>query len=368
MSNLNSVFDTLRGWPHGSALEASFQPKTGSTLAEGAIVTGENRELGDAVALKIVDDTLTTAPTLTTADAGKAYALAGVGGAWSTFDIGDVVEWDGAAWALVVAAVEAEIATGTRAVVVSASAAGNLAGQENKVAQYTKHTVELVCTAGGYTNCIAGDIGKPVVATGSGDTGTLVSYDNVAYTWIVDPDTPADVFLAADALVVTGGDGVGIVDTGGVTPLGGAWAFVAPEDGARIYINGGIYTGNYYDYVGTHPAGGWSKAGKQERAAEVMDNLTSGALASTTKDEAWIVIQGNDQWDSAFVGKVTCLKLQSGSTVKLQHDDANTLVPGVKVQANAGALEAYSTKWPLGLVVWSNGTAGSEGQIAVATY
>lgn len=368
MSNLNSVFDTLRGWPHGSALEASFVPKAGTTLTEGIIVTGENRELGDASVLKIVDDTLTTAPTLTAADAGKAYGVAGVGGVWSVFDIGDIVEWDGTAWNLIVAAVEAEFATGTRAVVIGASAAGNFATHEEKVAQYTKHTVELVCTAGGYTNCVVGDIGKPVVATGSGDTGHLVSYDNVAYTWIVDPDTPADVFQDADALAITGGDGVGIVDTGGVTPLGGAWAFTTPDDGARIFISAGVYTGIYYDYAGTHAAGAWVRATEQTRAAEVMDKLTSGALASAPKDEAWVVIQGNDQWDAQLVGKITCLKLRSGCTVKLQHASADSLVAGSKVEANAGVLQAVSTLWPVGVVVWSNGVAGAGGQISVATY
>lgn len=293
MSNLNSVFDTPRGWPRGSALEASFEPKTGSTLIEGAVVTGENRQLADAAVLKIVDDSLVTAPTLAAADKGKAYHVAGVGGAWSGFTIGDIVEWDGTAWALVLAGsggTPVGPPDGTRAVVVSASAAGSFAGDEEKVVVFTT--------------------GAP-----------------------------------------------------------GSWAVAStPADGERIYITDGVYTGLYYQYSGTHAAGAWVKAAVQKRAAEVMDALTSGTKASTPKDEAWVVIQGNDQWDSAFVGVVTCLKLQSGCTFKLQHDDANTLVPGTKVEANAGALQAYTSKWPLGIVVWSNSTAGSDGQIAVATY
>ena len=234
--------------------------------------------------------------------------------------------------------------------------------------QYTINTVQLVNTAGGYTDCIASDIGKPVVATGSGDTGTLVSYDNGTYTWIVDPDTPADVFQDADALAVTGGDGVGIVDTGGVTPLGGAWAATTPDDEARIYITGGVAASTYYQYSGTHATGSWVRSVEQERAAEVMNVLTSGALASTVKDEAWIVIQGNDQWDAQLVGKITCLKLQSGCTIKIQHDSADSLVAGTVVESSAGVLQAVSTLWPVGIVVWSNGTAGASGQIAVASF
>lgn len=294
MSNLNSVFDTPRGWPRGSALEASFEPKTGSTLVEGAVVTGENRQLADAVVLKMVDDSLVTAPTLTAADKGKAYHVAGVGGVWSVFTIGDIVEWDGTAWALV----------------------------------------------------LAGSGGTPV---GPPDGTRVVASAT--------PGAGASFLADAEKTLV--------FSTG--TP--GSWAAAeTPDDGARIYISDGVYAGLYYQYSGTHPAGSWVKAAAQKRAAEVMDALTSGTKASTPKDEAWVVIQGNDQWDSQFTGMVTCLKLQSGCTFKLQHDDANTLVPGTKVEANAGALEAYTSKWPLGLVVWSNGTAGSGGQIAVATY
>jgi hypothetical protein len=371
MSNLNSIFDTLRGWPYGSALEKSFVPDPNvASLVEGDVVKTEGRQLADAAVLKIVDDSLTTAPTLAVGDAGKAYALAGVGGDWSTFGIGDVVEWDGAAWNLIVAAVEAEVATGTRAVIIGASAAGDFATHEEKIAQYTKHTVELVCTAGGYTDCIPTDIGKPVAAVGSGDSGTLVSYVNATFTWIVDPDTPADVFQDADALTVTGGDGVGVVDTSGVTPQGGAWAFVVPTNGSRILITGtnGVYDGKYYDYVGTHAAGAWTLSTEQRTARVLVSKMSSGLLASARKDDAWLVIQGNDQWDAQMAGVVTCLKLNSGCAYKVQHDDADSLVAGTLLEAASGVLQARTDKWPVGMVIYTNGTAGSEGYVAVASF
>jgi len=365
MSNLNSVFDTLRGWPDGSALESSFKPKKGATLVEGTVVAGESVQLADASVFRIVDDTLVTAPTLTSADAGLAYGVAGVGGAWSTFAVGDIVEWDGSAWVKIVDAVEAEFATGTRAVVAPASAAtaaGSFAGHAGKVAQYTKHTVELTCAAGGYVNCVVGDIGKPVTSTGSGDSGHLVSYDNVTRKWIVDPDTPADVFQAADVLAITGGTGAGTVDTGGVAPLGGAWAFTTPDDGARIYITSGVFAGNFYDYTTS-----WRKARSQERAPVVMAAYSSVGWDGNRKGDTWLVIQGNDQYDAAFVNKITCLKLKSGCTFQVQNDAANTLVAGTLVQAAAGAIQAFTDKWPIGVVVWSNGVSGSGGKIAIAS-
>lgn len=535
MSNLNSVFDTLRGWPHGSALEASFEPDANvASLPEGTLVETTTRQLAAADVLRMIDDSLSTAPTLAAGDAGKAYVLAGTGGGWSAFDTGDVVEWDGTAWNLIVAAVEAEVAVGTRAVIISASAAGSFAGDEEKVLEYAIKNVQATCAlgnveltgalgtialtnaSGGYTPCIPTDVGKPVVATGSGDTGTLVSYDNPSRIWQVDPDELADVFQVADALVITGGDGVGTVDTGGVaaianeyvncvsgdvgktvtgslssdtgiliaydngtriwkiaptdavtdtfedadvlsiatgtgaaivtgggtaaiadeyvncvagdvgkpvvatgsgdsgvlleynnttrvwlidpdTPadvfadadvlavtagtgagiitgagvsaLGGAWAKVVPLNKNRILINGtnSIYDGKYYEYVGTHAAGAWSLAPGQTYAPTMVQKATSTAHASTRKNDVWLVIQGNDQWDASFVNKVTCLKLESGTTFKLAHASADSLVPGVQVQADTGVLEAYTANWPVGLVVWSNGTAGADGQIVVAS-
>lgn len=43
MSNLSSsvLFDVVRGWPNGSAVEESFPPETGRTLREGQLVVLE---------------------------------------------------------------------------------------------------------------------------------------------------------------------------------------------------------------------------------------------------------------------------------------------------------------------------------------
>lgn len=372
MSNLNSTFDILRGWPNGSALEASYDPSTGSTITEGTLVQLTSRQLTDASVLRIVDSSLVTAPTLVLADRGKAYVVAGVGGAWSTFTVGDIVEWDGTAWNQIVASVEAEVADGTRVVVVEASAAGAFTGHEEKVMQYTKKAITLVHVALGYVNCVAGDIGKPVVATGSGDTGNLVSYDNGTRTWVVDPDTPADVFAHDDVCAITGGTGAGTVDT--ATPGGATWAATVPVSGNRIRIvgAGSVYEDKYYDYVGTHATGAWVKATKQVQAPAMFTALTSGVKASATKPEAWVVIQGNDQYDGIMAKKVTAVKCSSGAILALPCTIANTLVAGDRICANAGAILKLTAgggmQWPLAQVVYSNATAGATGLIYAATY
>jgi len=372
MSNLNSVFDILRGWPDSSALEAGFDPDTGATLPEGTLVYVATRELLPAKVLRIKDSSLVAAPALVAADRGKSYVVAGLGGAWAGFAIGDIVEWDGTAWNAVVAGIESEVATGTRVVVIEAAAAGAFAGHEEKVLQYTKKTVSVVSAALNYEGAGTTDIGKTVVATGSGHTGTLVSYDNGARTWVIDPTTPADVFHVGDTLAITGTTTVptpfGTVT--GATPAGAAWAMTVPVTGNRIKINGtdSIYENKYYDYTGTV----WYKAARQVAAPASVAKLTSGIKTSTVKPHAWIAIQGNDQFDSQFVNKITCVKCSSGAILKVPSLIADTLVPGDRVYANAGVLAKLTSgggmQWPCAQVIKSNGTAGATGWIVVATY
>lgn len=372
MSNLNSVFDIFRGWPDSSALEASFDPDTGTTLPEGTLVHVATRELLPAKVLRIVNSALVTAPTLLAADRGKSYVVAGLGGAWSTFAIGDIVEWDGTAWNVVVAGVEAEVATGTRVVVVEASAAGAFSGHEEKVLQYAKTTAAITCKAAGYTPAVALDIGKVVLGGTSGHTAHLVSYDNGTRIWVVDPVVPAETFHTNETLTIVTGTGIGDVES--QVAGGGAWAATVPISGNRIKINGtdSIYEGKYYDYTGTHPGGAWYKAARQMEAPALLQALTSGVVASVVKPHAWIVIQGNDQYDSRFVNRVTCLKCASGAVLKVATTIADTLVPGDLVCANAGALQKLTSgagmEWPLGQVLLSNGTAGATGWVVIATY
>lgn len=48
--------------------------------------------------VNMIDDGLTTSPTLTASDASNVYITAGVGGSWSGFAVGSIVVWDGSSW------------------------------------------------------------------------------------------------------------------------------------------------------------------------------------------------------------------------------------------------------------------------------
>ncbi|RLC88634.1 MAG: hypothetical protein DRJ03_01810 [Chloroflexi bacterium] len=112
-----------------------------------------------AEVLRVVDDSLVTAPTLTAPDAGKAYVVAGIGGAWSGYAIGDIVEWSGTAWALVLAGAGSEPIDGARVVVVEASAAGSFAGEEENIGTYdaTGNSWSFSTAAEGWAVLIAGE-------------------------------------------------------------------------------------------------------------------------------------------------------------------------------------------------------------------
>lgn len=67
----------------------------------------------------------------------------------------------------------------------------------------------LTFASGGYTDAVAGDIGKIVTGGTTGDTGTLVWYDNDTRRWTILPDTSGDTFDAAEAVTITDGTGAG---------------------------------------------------------------------------------------------------------------------------------------------------------------
>lgn len=87
----------------------------------------------------------------------------------------------------------------------------------------------LSFAVGTYTPCVGTDIGLPVEGAVSGDTGTLVGYDNTARTWWVRPDATADLFALAEAVhVISGGTGGGI--TTGPAPIPAPSAYLTDPD------------------------------------------------------------------------------------------------------------------------------------------
>lgn len=71
------------------------------------------------------------------------------------------------------------------------------------------YRVTLSFASAGYVNAVAGDIGKRVAGTTSGDTGNLIAYDNATKQWTIDPDGPGDTFDAVEACTITSGTGAG---------------------------------------------------------------------------------------------------------------------------------------------------------------
>lgn len=101
-----------------------------------------------------------------------------------------------------------------------------------------------------YTSAIASDVGKAVVGAESGDSGTLVSYDNTYRQWWVLADDAADLFdYGAEVVSVTSGTGVG-------TAVGTAELGYAPEStdaiSTSLTLNCGGTTviGSYTDEQG----------------------------------------------------------------------------------------------------------------------
>jgi hypothetical protein len=312
--------------------------------------------------------------------------------AWRTYDDGDLVEWSGAAWARILAAVGGAPPNATRAVVVASGAAGSFAGAEEEV---------WAIAAGTWTTADTPADGNRVLIDGTGSAyeTDIFQYDGAhpAGSWelatggwtaftvgdIVEWSGTAWVLVLNDS----GGDPpddtrVVVVSTGAagsfagseekvMTVSSGTWTVAdTPVDENRILIDGSgsVYEDLYFEYAGTHAAGAWAQAIKQEVTPLIVSTLTSGAFASAVKPDAWLIIQGNDQWDASYVDKVTCLKMNSGCVYKIAHTSANTLVAGTKVYSNAGVLAAATTQWPVGEVIYSNGTAGASGFIHVATF
>lgn len=109
-------------------------------------------------------------------------------------------------------------ATGTSNYVDTAAITCYLAGVATSVAASVDNdcprpdTTYLVLTlaASGYTNCVASDIGKTVTGGTTGDTGTLIAYNNTTRQWVVDQTDSGDVFDDDDeALTIGSGTGAG---------------------------------------------------------------------------------------------------------------------------------------------------------------
>jgi hypothetical protein len=285
--NLGSKFDILRGTPAEGIVNLTVETEQGSNIYAGTIVALTTRQLPSAKVLKMVDDTLDTAPTLTSSDRGKAYVVAGTEGAWSDFSVGDIVEWDGTDWNLIVANDSGIPPALTAVVVVNTSAAGSFETHENEV----------------------------------------MYFDGEA--WKV-----------------------------AFTPVN--------KNHIKIDGQGSVYYNMYFDYSGNYPDGFWYKPILQNDAPVIAK-----PAEKTLSPYFWaIVIRGQDNFDSAFLNKVTVIPLHAGTEVKIGCAVANTLTPGSIVAVDSdGVVEgAGSGKVNVGVVLNSNGKSGADGEIVFVTF
>lgn len=142
---------------------------------------------------------------------------------------------------------------------------------------------------------------------------------------------------------------------------------LAPEDFIAPYAANAPYRVDLYDDIAKATAASSSRA----QAAD-------GSL--NAPDQMWLVVQGNDQYDGSFTDRLALVKVKTGIVWHVSSTIANTLVPGDLVYSNAGVLtkvtravgaiggsgaNASNQQQPVGMVLYSNNTAGALGEITV---
>jgi len=132
----------------------------------------------DPVEVRTMIDDASSGPPVSPA-AGDAYVVDSATGAWSSFDVGDIVEYDGSAWNLIVADSGNEPPDGTRVLVgPSPGAGGSFNGHANEIATYdaTGDTWSFESPSNGWATLIVGD--------GSFWENTGWVYDSTPGGWI----------------------------------------------------------------------------------------------------------------------------------------------------------------------------------------
>lgn len=97
-----------------------------------------------------------------------------------------------------------------------------------------------------------------------------------------------------------------------------------------------------------------------EAGVPVLTKLTSANVGDTTPpDYPWMVIEGMDTTDAAFVNKVTAVAMKSGAVFKVPHATPGGFAVGDLVFANAGVLtKVNAAQQAVGEVIEINTTAG----------
>jgi len=166
-------------------------------------------------------------------------------------------------------------------------------------------TVTLTFQAGGYVNAVDADIGLAVLGGTSGDTGTLVSYDNTAREWVISPTDSDDIFDVSEVVAVTLGTGTGTT-TGAATVVTIVGGIIEggngiPGSGSEGNIDYSIYKSN----IGTGDATGWRDSGSG--ISIVNWNFTRELDGFGFCDVELSVVNNWSQILSSFIGKNVAL-------------------------------------------------------------
>jgi hypothetical protein len=134
----------------------------------------------------------------------------------------------------------------------------------------------------GYTEAVVGDIGETVSGTVTGDSGTLVAYDNTARQWIVDPGAGSDFDNATEGITIGGGTGAGTLNAVGVEPAymissitidsSGALAVVQGEQGTAFSATRGALGGPQVIPVGSVELG-WVRYSSSTSASVLTSEI-----------------------------------------------------------------------------------------------
>lgn len=97
-------------------------------------------------------------------------------------------------------------------------------------------TKTITLLLAGYVACVVGDVGK-VVTDDTVAVGTLVSYDNVARTWVI---TTSAVIADGSVMAITAGTGAGTT-TGAATGITVRWSVDGVSVITCYHITGGVF-------------------------------------------------------------------------------------------------------------------------------
>ena len=167
------------------------------------------------------------------------------------------------------------------------------AGTGETITRATDDYIVLTLAASGYTNCVAGDIGKTVTGGSTGDTGVLRAYNNTTRQWVVEQTDVGDTFDDDDEALTIGtgtgaGDmeGVGVMSSHKISSVtitsAGAIAIVAGTEGTSFSESRGVIGGP--PFIPTTSI---------EVAQVRLDSATAAAI---TADEIFVTPGTHQEW------------------------------------------------------------------------